>query len=43
MPDITTVCRRKARLQIALTYRPSSSELQVLANSSDIKFLGEGQ
>ena len=43
VPNISTVCRRQASLQVALTYRPSSGGLHLLVDSTGIKFLGEGE
>ena len=43
VPDFSTVCRRQKKLQVQLSYRPSSSALNLLVDSTGIKFLGEGE
>ena len=43
VPDFSTVCRRQKNLQVQLPYRPSSSALNLLVDSTGIKFLGEGE
>jgi hypothetical protein len=43
VPDFSTVCRRQKNLQVRLPYRPSSSALNLLVDSTGIKFLGEGE
>ncbi|APW35968.1 IS5 family transposase [Rhodoferax koreense] len=43
VPDFSTVCRRQARLQVQLSYRPSSAPLNLLVDSTGIKFVGEGE
>ncbi|HDR9140973.1 IS5-like element ISBvi8 family transposase [Burkholderia vietnamiensis] len=43
VPDFSTVCRRQKNLQVQLPYRPSSSALSLLVDSTGIKFLGEGE
>ena len=42
-PDFSTVCRRQKALQVALKYRPSAQPLNLLVDSTGIKFLGEGE
>lgn len=42
-PDFSTVCRRQKSLQVDLSYRPNRSALQLLVDSTGIKFLGEGE
>ena len=36
------MCRRQKRLQVQLNYHPSQTPLHLLVDSTDIKFLGEG-
>ena len=43
VPDFSTVSRRQKHLRIHLSYRPSSSPLHLLVDSTGIKFLGEGE
>ena len=43
VPDFSTVCRRQKTLQTQLSYQPSSSPLNLLVDSTGIKFLGEGE
>ena len=43
VPDFSTVCRRQKTLQVALKYRPSTQPLNLLVDSTGIKFLGEGE
>lgn len=43
VPNFSTVCRRQKTLQVELSYRPSKSPLQLLVDSTGIKFLGEGE
>jgi Transposase DDE domain len=43
VPDFSTVSRRQKKLQVQLTYRPSSAPLHLLVDSTGIKFLGEGE
>ena len=43
VPDFSTVCRRQKTLQVELSYKPSKSPLQLLVDSTGIKFLGEGE
>lgn len=42
-PDYSTVCRRQHRLDVQVHYRPSVKGLHMLADSTSIKFLGEGE
>ena len=43
MPDFSTVSRRQKTLQVQLPYRASTSALELLVDSTGIKFLGEGE
>ena len=43
VPDYSTVCRRQKSLQVHLGYRPSTTALHLLVDSTGIKFLGEGE
>lgn len=43
VPDFSTVCRRQKTLQTELSYQPRSSPLNLLVDSTGIKFLGEGE
>lgn len=43
VPDFSTVCRRQAKLQVHLSYRPSTTALNLLVDSTGIKFIGEGE
>lgn len=43
VPDYSTVCRRQKTLRVQLLYRPSTSALDLLVDSTGIKFLGEGE
>lgn len=42
-PDYSTMCRRQTGLDVQVHYRPSSNGLHMLADSTGIKFLGEGE
>lgn len=42
-PDFSTVCRRQKTLQVELSYKPSKSPLQLLVDSTGIKFPCEGE
>ena len=42
-PDYSTVCRRQKTLRVPLPYRASTSALDLLVDSTGIKFLGEGE
>ncbi|GKS87692.1 IS5 family transposase [Acidovorax sp. SUPP2539] len=43
VPDFSTVCRRQKTLQVELSYQRTNSPLQLLVDSTGIKFLGEGE
>lgn len=43
VPDFSTVSRRQRTLQVQLPYRRSSTALDLLVDSTGIKFLGEGE
>ena len=43
VPDFSTVSRRQKNLQVQIPYRPSSTGLDLLVDSTGIKFLGEGE
>lgn len=43
VPDFSTVCRRQKTLRVQLPYRASTSALDLLVDSTGIKFLGEGE
>lgn len=43
VPDYSTVCRRQKTLQVQISYRPSTEPLQLLVDSTGVKFLGEGE
>ena len=43
VPDFSTVCRRQKDLSVKLPYRPSTTALDLLVDSTGIKFLGEGK
>ena len=43
VPDFSTVSRRQKHLRVQLSYRPSTSPLHLLIDSTGIKFLGEGE
>ena len=42
-PDYSTVCRRQKGIHVQVHYRPSGNGLHMLADSTGIKFLGEGE
>jgi len=42
-PDYSTVCRRQKGLDVQVHYRRSGNGLHMLADSTGIKFLGEGE
>ncbi|MFT5933287.1 MAG: hypothetical protein ACI9M6_000328 [Hydrogenophaga sp.] len=42
VPDFSTVCRRQKTLRVQLPYRASTTALDLLVDSTGIKFLGEG-
>jgi hypothetical protein len=43
VPDFSTVCRRQKTLQVELSYQRTKTPLQLLVDSTGIKFLGEGE
>ena len=43
MPDFSTVCRRQRYLSVKLPYRLGATALDLLIDSTGIKFLGEGE
>ena len=43
VPDYSTVCRRQNSLNVQVHYRASEKGLHLLADSTGIKFLGEGE
>ena len=43
VPDYSTVCRRQKGLDVQVHCRPSRNGLHMLADSTGIKFLGEGE
>ena len=43
VPDYSTVCRRQKSLDVQVRYRASDKGLHMLADSTGIKFLGEGE
>ena len=43
MPDYSTVCRRQKSLDVQVRYCASDKGLHMLADSTGIKFLGEGE
>jgi IS5 family transposase len=43
VPDYSTVCRRQKSLEVQVRYRASDKGLHLLADSTGIKFLGEGE
>ena len=43
VPDYSTVCRRQKTLRVQLPYRASTNALDLLVDSTGIKFLGEGE
>lgn len=43
VPDFSTVCRRQKDLSVKLPYRPSTTALDLLVDSTGIKFQGEGE
>ena len=42
-PDYSTICRRQKHIDIAINYQNSSKGLQLLVDSTGLKFLGEGE
>lgn len=43
MPDFSTLCRRQKALRVQLPYRTRTTALDLLMDSTWIKFLGEGE
>lgn len=43
VPDFSTVCRRQKPLRVQMPFRASTTALDLLVNSTGIKFLGEGE
>ncbi len=43
VPDYSTLSRRQQTLKVQLPYRPSTTALDLLVDSTGIKFLGEGE
>jgi hypothetical protein len=43
VPDSSTVSRRQSTLHVRLPYRPKKGALDLLVDSTGIKFLGEGE
>jgi hypothetical protein len=43
VPDFSTVCRRQKTLRVQLPYRTGTTALDLLVDSTGIKFLGEGE
>ncbi len=43
VPDFSTVCRRQKTLRVQLPYRASTTALDLLVDSTGIKFLREGE
>ncbi len=43
VPDFSTVCQHQKTLQVELSYQRTESALQLLVNSTCIKFLDEGE
>ena len=43
MPDYSTLCRRQKTLQVQIPYRRAGGPLNLLADSTGIKFLGDGE
>ena len=42
-PDYSTICRRQKHIDIAINYQKSSNGLQLIVDSTGLKFLGEGE
>jgi hypothetical protein len=42
VPDYTTLCRRQKTLAVQVPYRPAHGPLNLLVDSTGIKFLGDG-
>ncbi|PSK87899.1 DDE family transposase [Limimaricola soesokkakensis] len=43
MPDYSTLCRRQKSLAVQIPYRRASGPLNLLVDSTGIKFLGDGE
>ena len=43
VPDFSTLCRRQKTLRVQLPYQSSATALDLLVDSTGIKFLGEGE
>lgn len=43
VPNYSTVCRRANDLQVVLSYKPKACALDILIDSTGMKFLGEGE
>ena len=43
VPDYTTLCRRQKRLAVQIPYRRADGPLNLLIDSTGIKFLGDGE
>lgn len=42
-PDVSTLCRRQARIAVQIPYRPSGQPLTLPVDSTGIKFRGDGE
>ncbi len=42
-PDYSTMCRRQKSLEVQVRYKANTQGLHMLADSTGIKFLGEGE
>jgi hypothetical protein len=43
MPDFSTLCRRQRPLNVQILYRRVDEPLNLLVDSTEIKFLGDGK
>ena len=43
VPDYSTLCRRQARIAVQIPYRRSGAPLQLLVDSTGVKFRGDGE
>ena len=43
VPDYSTLCRRQTTLQVQIPYRRADAPLNLLVDSTGIKFLGDGE
>jgi hypothetical protein len=43
VPDYTTLCRRQKTLAVQIPYRRADGPLNLLVDSTGIKFLGDGE